>query len=262
MKKILIPFFLVILGSSAFAQSSKWKIGLRFDPNITWYKPEKDIINTGAKMRFGFGLAIDKMFTDNYAFGTGFNVVRMGGGLKYFQETNAKAAGISDPADSLVLIVDKTRTYDMQFFEVPLTLKLRTNEIGYITYWAQMGIGLGVRIKATADDKNDVIMRKQGDAFVDDASIRDGDVSDIDIKENVNALRIGFIVAGGIEYNLSGNTSLIAGVGYNNGLNNILKSEAVADGGSGEPDVVSGTAQKFTMKAVSRVFSFNFGILF
>ena len=260
-KSILILLFWTLVLNS-FAQSSKWKIGLRFDPNITWYKPEKDIINTGAKMRFGFGLAIDKMFTDNYAFGTGFNVVRIGGGLKYFQESKAKPAGVADPADTLVLIVDKSRTYDMQFFEVPLTLKLRTNEIGYITYWAQMGIGLGVRIKATADDQNEVLKRKQGDTFVDDNTTKAGEVADIDIKENINALRLGFIVAGGIEYNLSGNTSLVAGVGYNNGLNNILKSQAVADGGSGEPDVASGSAEKFTMKAVSRVFSFNFGIMF
>jgi hypothetical protein len=263
MKKPFLAFLFCALCMSSWAQSSKWKIGLRFDPNITWYKPEKDIVNTGAKMRFGFGLAIDKMFTDNYAIGTGFNVVRLGGGLKYLQETNGKDAGIlnQDLADSTFLI-DKSRAYELQFFEVPLTLKLRTNEIGYITYWAQMGIGLGVRIKATADDQNDVLKQKKGDTFVDDNTTRDGEVTDINIKDNINALRLGFIVAGGIEYNLSGSTSLVAGVGYNNGLNNILKGKAVADGGTGEPLVANGSAEKFDLKAVSRVFSFTFGILF
>ena len=141
MKKPFLAFLFCALCMSSWAQSSKWKIGLRFDPNITWYKPENDIVNTGAKMRFGFGLAIDKMFTDNYAIGTGFNVVRLGGGLKYLQETNGKDAGIlnQDLADTTFLI-DKSRACELQFFEVPLTLKLRTNEIGYITYWAQMGI--------------------------------------------------------------------------------------------------------------------------
>lgn len=262
MKKILLLIIFIVAYFSVFSQSSKWKIGLRFDPNITWYKPENGIINTGAKMRFGFGLAVDKMFTDNYAIGTGFNVVRIGGGLKYLQESSAKAAGISDPADTLMFIVDKSRTYDIQFFEIPLTLKLRTNEIGYITYWAQMGLGLGVRIKASADDKNDAVMKKVSDDYVDDDITRDSEMNDLDIKNHINALRIGFIVAGGIEYNLSGTTSLVAGVGYNNGLNNVLKSEAVTKEGSGAPDIADGSPQKFSMKAVSRVFSFNFGILF
>ncbi len=213
-------------------------------------------------MRFGFGLAVDKMFTDRYAIGTGFNIVRMGGGLKYFQETNAKDAGITSLNDTTIVIVDKTRNYDMQFFEVPLTLKLRTNEIGYITYWAQMGLGLGIRIKASADDENDVVMKQNGESFESDNSTRDGEVNDIDVNDAISVFRLGFIVAGGIEYNLSGNTSLVAGVGYNNGLNNILKSKAVADNGSGAPDVVAGTPEKFSMKAVSRVFSLNFGILF
>lgn len=262
MKKIFWGLLFFTLWQGAYSQSSKWKIGLRFDPNITWYKPENNITNTGAKMRFGFGLAIDKMFTDRYAIGTGFNIVRMGGGLNYFQETNAEAAGITNLPDTTVIIVDKTRTYDMQFFEVPLTLKLRTNEIGYITYWAQMGLGLGVRIKATADDQNDVVMKQNGAGFENDNASRDGEVNDIDVNDAINAFRLGFIVAGGIEYNLSGNTCLVAGVGYNNGLNNILKSKAVSDTGNGSPDIASGTPEKFTMKAVSRVFSLNFGILF
>ena len=119
-----------------------------------------------------------------------------------------------------------------------------------------------MRIKATADDQNEVLKQKKGDTFVDDNTTKDGEVPDINIKDNINALRLGFIVAGGIEYNLSGNTSIVAGVGYNNGLNNILKDEAVADGGTGEPQVANGSAEKFDLKAVSRVFSFTFGILF
>lgn len=261
MKKTFLALFICVAGMSSWAQSSKWKIGLRFDPNITWFKPEKDITNTGAKMRFGFGLAIDKMFTDNYAIGTGFNIVRIGGGLEYLTDISGKDAGILSHPES-TFIVNKSRAYELQFIEIPLTLKLRTNEIGYITYWAQMGIGLGVRIKATADDKNDVLKQKQGDSFVDDNITGNGEETDININDDISALRLGFIVAGGIEYNLSGNTSLVAGIGYNSGLNNILSGEAVTSNGSGSPLITNGSAEKFTMKALSRVFSFNLGILF
>ena len=43
----------------------------------------------------------------------------------------------------------------LKYLEIPLTLRLRTNEIGYITYWVQVGVGLGFNIKARATDEID-----------------------------------------------------------------------------------------------------------
>jgi Outer membrane protein beta-barrel domain len=158
MKNSILIITAICLSLSGMAQSQQWKIAFRFDPNISWMKPDDKNIEQGSnKLKFGFGIMLDKMFTDNYAFGTGFNVIHTGGELSYLYTGGYKKEGASSNTE---IVAQRVRTYNLQYLEIPLTLKLRTNEIGYITYWAQMGLGLGFNIKAKADDETTYVREK------------------------------------------------------------------------------------------------------
>jgi hypothetical protein len=70
------------------------------------------------------------------------------------------------------------------------------------------------------------------------------------------------IVGGGIEYNLSGSASILAGITFNNGFNNVLRNEGVSKDDAGNPDIYNKTPQKFELKGMNNFLALNLGILF
>jgi len=261
MKKIILYLTAVVLTTTAMAQSKKWKIALHVDPNVSWIKPDSKYITGGDNMmNFGFGVAIDKMFTDNYAIGTGFNVINCGGQLSYFQER------ITDSGARTVAFMK--RDYKLKYAEIPITLKLRTNEIGYLTYWAQVGVGLGINIKAKSNDEIDykkVNISTNADSlrWADATSILDESIEAEDIGDDIGIFRTSLIIGGGIEYNLSGDASIVAGVLFDNAFNNILKGNGVENSNS-EPafKALDNSPKSFDLKGISNVISLQIGILF
>jgi hypothetical protein len=273
MKKNILLITALIFATIATAQNKAWKIAIHADPNISWLKSDNNNMSpSGSKLNFGYGISIDKMFTDNYAIATGLNIFNTGGVLSYYRSDVA-----TDKINTTIeydAVSEVTRVYKLKYLEVPLTLRLRTNEIGYITYWVQVGIGLGFNIKARGDEEVDhkqIFVDSDGDNIGDmweDVSTRvinhtgDDAFENVDINEEVQLFRTSLIAGGGIEYNLSGDVSLVAGVVFNNAFSNVLRSEGVAlskdnpiYNGNNEP-------QTFDMKAISNALSLQVGILF
>jgi hypothetical protein len=261
MKKILLIVIMAMLTTVADAQTKDWKIALHVDPNVSWLKPDNKNLTSGDnKLNFGFGVAIDRMFTDNYAIGTGFNLINTGGQLSYFDERITE--------DGVRTIARMDRIYKLKYAEIPLTLKLRTNEIGYITYWAQVGVGLGVNIKSKSDDIIDYKKLENGTnpdtlRWIDATTIIDESIEDEDIADDISIFRTSLIIAGGIEYNLSGDASIVAGVCFNNAFSNVLKGEGVTDSNN-EPgfNALDNTPKAFDLKGISNFISLQVGILF
>ena len=57
--------------------------------------------------------------------------------------------------------------------------------------------------------------------------IEDLELTDEDIKDDIQMFRVGLLIGAGIEYSLSGNTAIVAGVTYNNGFTNTLRGDHV-----------------------------------
>ena len=258
MKKIALFTIATLSTLLTVAQNfDKWKIAPRGSIGVGWMKPDsKFITNEGNSLRFGFGMMIDKHFTENYAIGTGIEISQYGGSLS-FRETG-RIAGQD-------VIWRTQREYDLRYIEIPLTLKLRTNEIGYITYWGQFGITAGMNFRAKADDEIDYESVK----FQTDASTNwiKSDLPsltslDNDIKDDIQLFRVGLLVGAGIEYGLSGNTSLIAGITYNNGFTNALKGDHVQTDDRDEVVFESQKPKTSKLKAMTNIISLNVGIKF
>lgn len=263
MKKALLFLPLLILTSFLQAQDfDKYNIGVKVSPNLGWIKPDtKYLESTGTLFRFGFGLITDIHFTENYAIGTGLNISQCGGRAEYFRLTIEN--------DSVVSLMN--RTYKLQYAEIPLTLKMKTNEIGYITYWGQFGLGLGVNIRAHADEEIDYLKHRPGDPSSLDDPWENYDktsrvTEDEDIKDDITLFRASLIVAAGIEYNISGQTSLLLGVTFNNGFSDALKNNSLkkddADDvifeGSGEEEA----PVESKLKGVVNFVELNVGVMF
>jgi len=198
MHKIILAFllslFLVFINNSS-GLSQVIRFGIFFDPNIAWMKPDiTDVENAGTRMGFKVGLSFEKYFTENYAFFSGISIQHLGGKVKYADSISFTAQNITK-----MLLDGSTITYKLQYVSVPLGLKLKTNEIGYLTYFGNLGLYPQVLIKATGD-------------------VLQSDITNSSIKDEVNIFNLGYYIGMGAEYSLGGSTAICLGLYYTNGF--------------------------------------------
>lgn len=186
-------FFIFIQHSTSLSQGIRF--GIFFDPNIAWMKPDiSDVENAGTRMGFKVGLSFEKYFTENYAFFSGISIQHLGGKLKYADSISFTAQNITK-----MLPEGSTITYKLQYVSVPLGLKLKTNEIGYLTYYGNLGLYPQVLIKATGD-------------------VLQSNIANSSIKDDVNIFNLGYYIGMGAEYSLGGSTAICLGLYYTNGF--------------------------------------------
>ena len=209
-------------------EEPKFRMGLHLLPSIAWLDArDAHTVTDGSIGRFGFGFTADVMFADNYAFGTGVNVFRNGGKLTTIERLTGDPL---DPAnDTTQFVVQRDRKLTQHWVELPLSFKFRTREIGHITYWGQFGLGLGLNLRAAADDEVTYLYRNDpeiivGSGWVPDLETGEIEFKDVPVEDEVALMRAAMIVGLGIEYNLSGKTALLLGATFNNGLFNVANN--------------------------------------
>ena len=209
MKKILLILTTILLLSSQLKAQDDRKLhfGLKASPSLAWIKSDtKGLEGNGTKFGFGYGLITEFTFSTNYSFATGVDVNYRGGNLKY-------ASAINDS------VTTTERNITLQYIEIPITLKLKTNEIGSFTYFLQFGMAPGINIRAKSDNKITTQVGSNQASAADD--------NDVDIKNDINNFNLSMIISGGLEYTLSGSTVLLTSVTFNNGFLDVFDSDDI-----------------------------------
>ena len=185
-------------------EDRKFRFGLQFSPNISWFKATRSGYSSkGSKMGFSYGLSFEYFMTKNYLFSTGLSILNTGGKL----ERNSYSLGTED--------------YKIKYIELPLLIKLRTNEIGYLTYYGQIGFKAGFNFSSNSS------LEEAGNdkAGFDLSSITNGE----NVPSEINPINLALVIGVGVEYNISGNTALMLGVTFNNGFVDQLDGDASAN---------------------------------
>ncbi|MFH1321493.1 MAG: porin family protein [Bacteroidota bacterium] len=196
-----------IVAHDCYAQK-KVSFGLQGSPMISWMKPDvKTIENKGVKLGFGYGLILDFNFHDNYSFSTGLSVLNSNSKIQYNDTIPFERAGIQDsiPGGNSV-------TYKLGYLEFPLTLKLKTNEIGYITYFGQFGLSSQFRISAKGTATSNI-------------NTTEGPIDGDDISKEVRFINLALTIGAGMQYSLGGDTFLLVALLYNNGFLDVTKDD-------------------------------------
>jgi hypothetical protein len=94
----------------------------------------------------------------------------------------------------------------LQYLDIPVGLKLKTEELGYLTFYLQLGLNPMININARGES---------GDGTLDDESIR----------ENTPLFNLAYHAGLGAEYRLGGNTALIGGIRWTAGLTDVTNND-------------------------------------
>ena len=201
MQKYILSLIILLSASQLFGQGLSFSVVL--DPQITWMNSDsKKIEREGTKFGFGGGLVLDQYFKENYAFSTGIFLQGMGGNLRYLDSIDFTSGGRQD-----TLPAGSTINYNMQYITIPISLKLKTNEIGYFKFFAHLGMNAHMNVKATGD--------------VESVGIKGED-----IRDEINFFMMSYFFGGGLEYSLGGNTALIGGIYWSSGILDVTVNEA------------------------------------
>lgn len=218
-----ILFLMLIHVAPATLLAQDIQFSLWADPLISWYSSDtRESVNDGLRPGFSFGLSFDRYFSENYAFSTGIFLLNSSGNLNYSDTTIIRFKN-----DETTIFIGDNITYHTQYLSIPLGLKLRTNQIGYITFFTNVGLDPKVLIGAKCD-------------------IPSQDIEGENITEEVRLLNLGYHLNAGIEYSLGGSTALVFGLGYENNF----------------MDTTYDFQDQPSDKITNHIFKFKLGIIF
>ena len=190
-QSITLLFFIVLFANTAVGQA---KLGLKFSPAISTNHRAEVISDTlsidrnSSKFKFSLGLIVDLPISERYFFSTGAIIL-------------PKTASVSIRAENGGSYPNATEEYNLQYIQLPATLKLFTNEVAPdLTVYFQIGGAFEIR--------------------VDDRPIQDTNR----LVQTFNPLDISGIIGAGAEYRLGINTTGFAGFSFQRGLINVVKT--------------------------------------
>jgi hypothetical protein len=216
---ILVLIFFSIVSNA----QQRISLGIHADPLLSWFSTDiRQVQNNGARAGFSFGLTYNKYFTPNYSFSTGISLMRAGGRL-----VSSDTTVLEFSKSKVTLLPGNPVVYKIQYLVVPIGLKLQTNQIGYVTYFTDLGL-----------DPKIVISRK--------ADIPSQNITDENASNELRLFNLSYHVTAGIEYSMGGSTALVFGLNFDNNFLDITK-----DNGSQPADKVS-----------HKILSFRFGVNF
>ena len=192
---------LTTLNLSLTAQDKNFHFGLKLVPGVYWIGSTTDGVKpNGAAFGFGYGAVLEFGFTENYSLVTGLDLVSTG--VKAMQQTTIGTLTITAASQS-----------DLQYLQIPLFLKMKTKAIGMIKYYGQFGLGSGFALST-----------KNSSTVTNSANSSSSSSSDSKMG-NIFPIRESLLIGLGLEYNISGSTSLVGGITYDNGFTPVYQGK-------------------------------------
>lgn len=224
---LVILIVLVLLKPDMlFGQYKSVAMGVKLAPNIGWLKVDGDGYHReGIVPGLSWGLITDFYFAQNYAFSTGFTVSFHNGRISY-PDIQSDAVGLLD------------RRYRLKYIDIPLMVKMKTNQIDKFRFFGQIGVQPGVRIASKAKD-----------TFIASSPVFTVNRDWHNIDSQTHLFRATMIVGAGIEYPIDKSSAIVAGINFVNGLSDALKGKNAVDG-------------TINHKGIPNAFELSLGVIF
>lgn len=214
MKKVfLLSLISVLLCSALHAQREFYgrsvRFGFKVDPVLAnAFRPaENGIERTSSGFGVNYGLMADVMFSDGRgAFATGLEIAHGASELAY----NTSTRGLyRDKAEG----GEQAYKLKLQYLQIPLSVKLKTNQQNGFRFWGQFGTYMGALLKSRMDYSAGPLAEQN-----------------VNVMKHTNKVNLGLLIGAGGEYQLAEKTDLFFGLGLENGFTDITSNNSWKDG--------------------------------
>jgi len=180
--------------------------GILFTPLVSWYSvintpgaPNKSTAsNSGASFGFSIGPTFNKMFSPNYGIEIDPEYSLTGGNITHSFTSNGVPNSIN-------------YQLHLQYIQVPIAFKFETNFVGYMKYFLRIGGSPQLSVGNRADVDTTI------------GGYSHGTVNDVLVRDKIMPINLALFIGAGLEYYLSGNTSLLIGINYESGVVNVWR---------------------------------------
>jgi opacity protein-like surface antigen len=198
MTRSILLLVLLFLMHTGYTQN--FRLGFQASPHMSWMNSsKKNIVNNELRPGIKYGLEADIFLAGfpRYSLNTGLFVANHSFSAHYLVEEDffINDVTFSDPVDL---------TYQLNYIEIPLNIKLKSDQFYRFTFYGQFGLTNLINLSATASSGDD---RFSGD------NINQGMNNRV-----IKPYNLSMIMGGGAEYDVGGNTALHIGLQYSNGL--------------------------------------------
>jgi hypothetical protein len=256
-KKMLHAFFVMFvlfLGLKSLGQeesSRRFKFGLFVAPSLTWtsFKTE-NIDGRGVVPQINYGLFTDFAIkgSQRYFVSTGLHLNSFGG--RYAHSSVESINGTLYQAETEV--VSTTR-----YLEMPLLIKMRSNELGYSILGGYAGFGTGFRLAAHQNRNTSVSQPGVSKQIEQEKE---------NVEDKLNPMRFAFVAGIELERKITKETYFTIGLTFNKGLSNVFSTAAYETDEKGNIDFTkvkaNGEANGDRLKARHNSVLLHFGIYF
>jgi hypothetical protein len=200
--------------------------GALFSPNVNWAKPSKGpALANGTSFGYSWGGMMDLNLvkkSNNFFLSVEFlstmlysKIQLKGEDMKFVRQVTK------------IPYTEVNYTHKINYLDIPITLKLKMNEIGYTTYFLQLGINPGILYATKAKWEGTVF--GMGETTTVDYypnNSKDENKNQFnEFEDNTRFMRFSSIIGAGAEYRFSGNTVVMGSLRFNNGLSNYLNDK-------------------------------------
>jgi len=204
--RTMVLVFLVLIPLKGISQPrglfmAPIRIGIHCDPLISWISTNtSDNTSEGVRPGFDFGVNFYRYFAPNYAISTGIGFMNAGG-----RQSSTNNIQILVPnGDPIDVLPGKEVIYKLKYLSVPFGLRLQTNEIGYLSFFSDIGFDTRILLSSRMNIPSAGIENESG-------------------QKEVKPINFGWHVTFGGEYSLGGSTALTAGVGFDDNFFDVTK---------------------------------------
>ena len=189
--KISFFFLFLILLPAKMQYAQDLRFGAYASPVLTWFNTDIDeVSNQGARAGFIFSVAAEKHLTNNWYFHPGIAFISSSGRLKSSEPSTFRFPGYTS-----VIAAGDPVVYRIQYISLPVGVKIKTSDVGYLTYFAEFGVDPKVVVNGKAD-------------------IPSIGVSWENAMNEIRRFNFGYHLNLGADYSVNGDISLILGLGY------------------------------------------------
>lgn len=194
MKRIALITAMLAIVLTTWGQT-RMQLSFNASPSVNWMSTNNQLAyKEKLVLGYDFGLTGDIFFTENerYSLTTGLQILNTGGAISYRTSGPFEFSGVTLPPSTQI-------RYRLRYVEVPLAIKLKTDQFHRVRYWGQFGLSTMVNIGAKGDSD-------------------DGKLKRASIHDEINLFNLAMNVGAGFDFDLGGNNSITAGLIFHNGL--------------------------------------------